>query len=144
LKYPRGEVLARGPNVFVAYWNLPEKTAEAFTPDGWFRTGDLGSFDQEGYLHLTGRLSTLIVTESGEKVQPEDVEEAYREAEVISEIGVLQQDGKLVAVIVPKLSLIHAGKEEAIGQAICEAVQRVSERLPSYERFSDFVLTRGG
>ena len=141
-KHPSGEVLARGPNVFAAYRNLPEKTAEAFTPDGWFRTGDLGFLDKEGYLHLTGRLSTLIVTEGGEKVQPDDVEEAYREAAVISEIGVLQQDGRLVAVIVPKLSQIHAGKEEAIGQAIREAVQRVSERLPSFQRISDFVLTR--
>ncbi len=144
VKHPsgEGEVLARGPNVFAAYRNLPQKTAEAFTPDGWFRTGDLGFFDQEGYLHLTGRLSTLIVTEGGEKVQPDDVEEAYREAVAISEIGVLQQDGKLVAVIVPNLTQIHAGKKEAIGQAIHEAVQKVSERLPSYQRISDFVLTR--
>ena len=142
LKRPSGEILARGPNVFAAYWNLPEKTAEAFTPDGWFRTGDLGFFDQEGYLHLTGRLSTLIVTEGGEKVQPDDVEEAYREATVISEIGVLQQDGKLVAVILPKLRQIHARNEQAIGQAIHQAVQSVSERLPSYQRISDFVLTR--
>ena len=141
-KRPSGEILARGPNVFAAYWNLPEKTAEAFTPDGWFRTGDLGFFDQEGYLHLTGRLSTLIVTEGGEKVQPDDVEEAYRDATVISEIGVLQQDGKLVAVILPKLRQIHPRNEQDIGQAIRQAVQRVSERLPSYQRISDFVLTR--
>ena len=142
MKLASGEILARGPNVFAAYWNLPEKTAEAFTSDGWFRTGDLGFFDREGYLHLTGRLSTLIVTAGGEKVQPDDVEEAYSEAAVISEIGVLQEDGKLVAVIVPKLSEVHVGKEEAVGQAIREAVQTVSERLPSYQRISDFVLTR--
>jgi long-chain acyl-CoA synthetase len=142
LKHASGEILARGPNVFAAYRNLPERTAEAFTSDGWFRTGDLGFFDQEGYLHLTGRLSTLIVTAGGEKVQPDEVEEAYGEAAIISEIGVLQEDGKLVAVIVPKLSEVHAGKEEAVGQAIREAVQRVSERLPSYQRISDFVLTR--
>jgi long-chain acyl-CoA synthetase len=142
LNHSSGEILARGPNVFAAYWNLPEKTAEAFTPDGWFRTGDLGFFDQEGYLNLTGRLSTLIVTEGGEKVQPDDVEEAYLQAAVISEIGILQKDDKLVAVIVPKLSQIHAGKEEAIWQAIHEAVQKVSERLPSYQRISDFVLAR--
>ena len=142
LKHPSGEVLARGPNVFAAYRNLPQKTAEAFTPDGWFRTGDLGFFDQEGYLHLTGRFSTLIVTESGENVQPDDVEEAYRESEVISEIGVLQQDGKLVAVIVPKLSQIHAGKEEAIGQAIREAVQRVGRRSRSAcRRINGFLIS---
>ena len=142
LKHAVGEVLVRGPNVFAGYQNLPEKTAEAFTADGWFRTGDLGFFDPEGYLHLTGRLSTLIVTAGSENVQPDEVEEAYLEAPAISEIGVLEEDGKVVAVIVPKLGQIHARTEEAIGQAVREAVQRVSAHLPSYQRLSDFVLTR--
>src|SRR6266567_4015056 len=75
----QGEVLARGPSVFTGYRNLEEKTREAFTEDGWFRTGDLGFMDNESNLHLLGRLSTLIVTEGGKKVQPDDVEEAYAE-----------------------------------------------------------------
>ena len=97
----QGEVLARGPNVFSGYRNLEEKTREAFTEDGWLRTGDLGFMDNEGNLHLLGRVSTLIVTEGGKKVQPDDVEEAYAGEKVIREIGVLQNDGKLVALIVP-------------------------------------------
>ena len=137
-----GEVLARGPNVFAGYRNLPTKTTAAFTEDGWFRTGDLGYFDDDNYLHLTGRVSTLIVTAGGEKIQPEDVEDAYQESPVMSEVGVLQKDGRLVAVIVPKLSQIHASGGAAINQAIREAVQGVAERLPSYQRVSDFVLTR--
>ena len=69
-----GEVLARGPGVFAGYHALPQKTAEAFTADGWFRTGDLGRIDETGWLRLTGRRSTVIVTEGGKNLQPEEIE----------------------------------------------------------------------
>lgn len=133
----QGEVLARGPSVFTGYRNLEGKTREAFTEDGWFRTGDIGFMDDEGNLHLLGRVSTLIVTEGGKKVQPDDVEEAYAEEKTIREIGVLQKDGKLVALIVP------AGKqgEQNVEHAIREAIERVSRRLPPYQRVSDYALT---
>lgn len=137
-----GEVLARGPNVFAGYRNLPERTAGAFTADGWFRTGDLGFLDDDNYLHIAGRLSSLIVTEGGEKVQPDDVEDAYLENPVISEIGVLKKDGKLVAVIVPKLGRIGVGEAVAVEQAIRDAVRAVSAGLPSYQRIADFAVTR--
>src|SRR5438132_1166479 len=117
----QGEVLARGPSVFTGYRNLEEKTREAFTEDGWFRTGDLGFMDNEGNLHLLGRVSTLIVSEGGQKVQPDVVDDAYAEEKAIREIGGLQQDGKLVALIV------RAGKqgEQNVGQADREAIERV-------------------
>src|SRR5829696_7043256 len=63
-----GEVLARGPGIFAGYRNVPDETEEVFTEDGWFRTGDLGYFDDDGYLYVTGRASTLIVTEGGKNV----------------------------------------------------------------------------
>jgi long-chain acyl-CoA synthetase len=96
-----GEILARGPNVFSGYLNRPEETSKVFD-DGWFRTGDLGYFDDDGYLYVTGRASTLIVTLGGKNVQPETVEAAYLENPLIREIGVLHRDGRLVAVIVPE------------------------------------------
>src|SRR6266480_4640760 len=83
-----GEVVARGPNVFRGYRNLPDKTEEAFTENGWFRTGDLGYFDDNGELHLLGRLSTLIKTEGGEKAaaaQPMSVEEMSGEDRALLE-----------------------------------------------------------
>lgn len=138
---PSGEVLARGAGIFSGYRNLPAKTAEAFTADGWFRTGDIGYFDQENYLHLTGRLSSLIVTEGGENIQPEDVEDAYLRSPLIGEIGVLQKDGRLVAVIVPELRGIRAAATGTIGMAVRDAVHAISKELPSYQRVSDFVLT---
>ncbi|MGZ5024910.1 MAG: AMP-binding protein, partial [Chthoniobacterales bacterium] len=131
-----GELLARGPNVFSGYRNLPEQTAHAFTPDGWFRTGDIGYFD-DGFLHVTGRISTLIKTESGEKVQTEDVESAYAKEAAIREIGVLEKNGKLVALIVPE----RAACGDDIEAAVRAAIESTSRRLPTYERISDYALT---
>ena len=131
-----GEVVARGPNVFRGYRNLPDKTGEAFTENGWFRTGDLGYFDDDGELHLLGRLSTLIKTESGEKIQTEDVEAAYAEESAIREIGVLGEKGKLVALIVPDRSSSDDAKE-----AVRKSVETASKWLPSHQRISDYAIT---
>jgi malonyl-CoA/methylmalonyl-CoA synthetase len=67
----------RGPNVFAGYWQRPDANAEAFTPDGWFRTGDLGEFDEDGYLRITGRAKELIIS-GGYNVYPREVEDALR------------------------------------------------------------------
>lgn len=136
-----GEVLARGPNVFAGYWNLPEKTQEAFTADGWFRTGDLGYF-RGSTLHILGRLSTLIVTEAGKKFQPEDVEDAYAESPFIREVGVLQHGGKLVAVIVPDLGQIRRSGSGNIDHDIHEALAKRARELPSYQRLTGYVTVR--
>ena len=137
-----GEILARGPNVFAGYRNMPEETAEVLTDDGWYRTGDLGYLDDDGYLYVTGRASTLIVTEGGKNVQPEEVEEVYEAHPVIREIGVLQRDGRLVAVIVPDPGDVRQREEGDVEEAIREAVQEEAKRLPSYQRLSDYAITR--
>ena len=85
--------------MFAGYHNLPKEAKQAFTKDGWFRTGDLGHFNKAGFLFITGRAKTMIVLEGGEKVQPDDVEKAFQESSAIKEIGVLGDDGKLAAVI---------------------------------------------
>src|ERR687894_260257 len=137
-----GEILARGPNVFAGYRNMPEETAEVLTDDGWYRTGDLGYLDDDGYLYITGRASTLIVTEGGKNVQPEEVEELYEAHPVIREIGVLQRDGRLVAVIVPDPGEVRQREEGDVEEAIREAVQEEAKRLPSYQRLSDYAINR--
>jgi malonyl-CoA/methylmalonyl-CoA synthetase len=72
-----GEILLRGPNVFSGYWGRPEATAEAFDADGWFRTGDLGALDDDGYLRINGRSRELIIT-GGFNVYPREVEDVLR------------------------------------------------------------------
>jgi long-chain acyl-CoA synthetase len=139
--HQEGEILARGPGVFPGYRNLPNETEEVFTEDGWFRTGDLGYFDEEGYLYVTGRASTLIVTAGGKNVQPEEVEEAYLRDPVVREIGVLQKEGRIVAVILPDLDEIRR-REGEIDRAIRRAVEEGAKRLPSYQRISKYAITR--
>jgi len=135
-----GEILARGPSVFTGYWNLPDKTSAAFTEDGWFRTGDLGYLDRHHRLHVSGRVSTLIITEQGEKVQPDEVESVYAEAPEIREIGVLQSENRLVGLAVPETTAIDSSDERE--QLIRKAVDRMRDRLPSYKQIADVVLTQ--
>src|SRR5438552_2367626 len=132
-----GEILARGANVFSGYRNLAEETKKAFTDDEWFRTGDMGYFDSDDELHVLGRISTLIKTESGEKIQTEDVEDAYAEESAIREIGVLEKKGKLVALIVPG-GTAHGDEGK---DAVRKAVEAASKQLPSHQRISDYAIT---
>ncbi len=132
-----GEILAQGPGVFGGYLNQPEKTREDLTREGWFRTGDLGWLDEDGYLHLSGRVSTMIVTAGGENIQPDDLEERYAAHAAIKEIGVLQHKEKLVALIVPDMA-IHDEADTMIRLAIRE----IGRRLPTYQQLSDFAITR--
>lgn len=87
-----GEVLAKGPNLFVGYWNNPEATAEVMV-DGWYRTGDLGSLDEHGYLTITGRKKEILVTAGGKNVQPAGLEDAIRPYPLVQEVVVVG-DGK--------------------------------------------------
>jgi len=73
-----GEVIVKGPMVTQGYFEKPELTTESFTPDGYFKTGDLGYLDSEGYLYLTGRAKNVIVTEGGKKVFPEEIENQFQ------------------------------------------------------------------
>jgi long-chain acyl-CoA synthetase len=137
-----GEVQARGPNVFSEYHNLPDKTKEAFTEDGWFRTGDLGYLDEEQHLFITGRVSTLIVAEGGEKIQPDNVEEIYAGSPGIREIGILQREKKLVAVVVPEMKETRREVDGDAAKAVREAIEGKSRELPSYQRIVDVVITQ--
>lgn len=129
-----GEVLARGPNVFAGYWNLPEKTAAAFTPEGWFRTGDRGRLDADGYLRLAGRGSAMIVLAGGENVDPERVEKAIAAAAEIREAGVLTDQGRLAAVVVPEPGAARGLSAAALRERIGEALSRTLADLPSHHR----------
>jgi long-chain acyl-CoA synthetase len=133
-----GEVVARGPNVFSGYLNLKDKTKEAFTEDGWFRTGDLG-FIKNGNLHITGRASSTMVMEGGKKFQPDDVEEKLAKQEAIREIALLKKDNKLVALVVPELkSAGDGGAKESVSNALKSA----ASGMASYLHITDFAITR--
>ena len=88
-----GEVQVRGANVFRGYHNLPEKTAETFTADGWLKTGDLGSLDEDGRLTITGRKKDIIITAGGKNVSPIPMEEEIAKCPIV-EHAVVVGDGR--------------------------------------------------
>jgi malonyl-CoA/methylmalonyl-CoA synthetase len=83
-----GEIQLRGPNVFEGYWARPEATAEVFTADGWFRSGDLGAIDDEGYVHIVGRSKELIIS-GGYNVYPREVEDVLRAHLSVADVAVI-------------------------------------------------------
>ena len=101
-----GAIQVRGPNVLKGYWNLPEKTREEFTADGWFRTGDMGEWTPEGYVRIVGRAKDLIIT-GGLNVYPKEIEERIDAMDGVAEsavIGVPHPDfgEAVIAVVVAK------------------------------------------
>ena len=100
----QGEIVINSPSMMVGYYKNEAATAEAFTADGWFRTGDLGYIDEAGVIYIKGRLKNMIVGPSGENIYPEEIESVLNSNAYVSESIVTQQDGHLVA-------LIHFDKE---------------------------------
>lgn len=132
------EIQVKGENIFAGYRNLPDKTKESFTEDGWFKTGDTG-YMLFGNLHVTGRISITIKSEGGKKIQPEEVEKAYTDDPSIREVGVLQSKGQLVALVVPNITAIGHNNPH---DKIAEIIKKKSETLPSYYRVTDFAISK--
>lgn len=95
----QGEIVAKTPSLMLGYYKNPEATAEVLTPDGWFRTGDLGEFDAEGWLYIKGRLKNMIVGPGGENIYPEDIESVLNSHVCIADSIVTEQEGRLVALV---------------------------------------------
>jgi long-chain acyl-CoA synthetase len=104
-KTGEGEIWAKGSNIMLGYYKNEAKTKEVMTENGWFKTGDLGVYDKNGYLSHKGRLKNLIVGANGENIYPEEIESLINNFRHVAESIVLQQKGKLVA-------LVHFDREE--------------------------------
>ena len=145
-----GEILVKGPQVFKGYWNLPEATAEAFTEDGWFKTGDIGEFDKDGFLLITDRKKELFVTSGGKNIAPHPIELALTAKPYIEQVCLLGDARKYIcALIVPDFSELHRFSKdngipvafdkdivlnEQIQALIKKQVDEVNETLPRYEQ----------
>jgi long-chain acyl-CoA synthetase len=104
-KTGEGEIWAKGPNVMKGYYKEPEMTKEVLSPDGWFKTGDLGTLDNNNNLYIKGRLKNMILSSSGENIYPEEIESIINNFRFVVDSLVVQQKGKLVA-------LVHINREE--------------------------------
>jgi long-chain acyl-CoA synthetase len=137
-----GEIQLRGPNVFAGYLDNPEANRAAFTEDGWFRTGDFGRVDDDGYVYVGGRLNEMIVLGGGKKIFPEELEKRYGASQFIHEIAVLERRGALVALVMPDAAAIRASTSMSVEAVVRVALAAAAQSLPSHERLSGFAISR--
>lgn len=137
-----GEVLVKAPSVFKGYYKNPDATAAAFTEDGWFRTGDMGTMDIEGTLFLVGRCKNMLLSSNGQNIYPEEIEVVLNEMPYVAESIVIGNDGRLTALIVPDQAAVDnnnldASSLESIMQANIEAL---NAKIPVYSAVNAFEL----
>lgn len=136
------EVEASGPNVFDGYLNLPERSREAFSDDGWFRTGDIGWIDSRGYLHLAGRGSDMIVMPGGENIDPEKIESALKARSDIADACVFEDEGRLHGLLQPATALLREHDDpDELRERLRTAVKETGRSLPSHHRLDEFRIT---
>ncbi|MBF0217257.1 MAG: AMP-binding protein [Candidatus Omnitrophica bacterium] len=144
-----GEILIKGPNVMEGYYKLADETMKVFR-DGWFVSGDVGYFDKNGYLHITGRKDEMISLSTGEKVNPERVEEQFNKSPYIRETcvflskgsGYFKEANKIVAVVVPDEGYFKSHKHVNIDDRIKWELDHLSHGLKNQERIMGFAISR--
>jgi long-chain acyl-CoA synthetase len=134
-----GEIWAKGPNVMMGYYKDPQMTADVLTPDGWFRTGDLGVFDSHHNLYIRGRLKNMIVGASGENIYPEEIESVINNFRDVVESLVIQQKGKLVAYVHINMEELEKKYQHMKAEASRQFDEKVEEIL---KELQDYVNSR--
>ncbi len=129
-----GEIQAQGPNLFSGYYKNPEAEKEAYTADGWFRTGDLGIMDESGNLFIRGRIKALILSSSGQNIYPEEVEQVLGRHPQVEESLVVDRENKLVALVYPKAGSVKGDDEEAIAALSDDIRTRSNALLPKFSQ----------
>ena len=136
-----GEILVKGDNVMKGYLNDPQGTAEVFNGE-WYRTGDLGYIDKDGFLYVSGRCKNLIVLKNGKNISPEEIEQPLSAISYIADAIVMEEPGNeyLIALIYPDQEALKTMGEAALKQAISEAIDQVNQKLVPYKRVRSFEL----
>ena len=124
-----GEVQVKGPNVFLGYYKNEEATKASFTDDGWFRTGDMGVVDKDGYLFLRGRSKCMILGANGQNIYPEELEAVINNVTYVVESLVIEDKGGLTALIYPDY---HQGELDGLDAGALE--KRLTDSLPEINR----------
>lgn len=146
-----GEIIVKGPNVMLGYYNMPEET-EKVLKDGWFHTGDLGKIDENGFLYITGRCKSVIVTKNGKNIYPEEIEAYLNDNPLISEslvLGVQKENDDetyVNAQIFPNMEAITeflkgtVPTKEEIKKIMSDVVSNVNSKIPNYKHIKHFIV----
>jgi long-chain acyl-CoA synthetase len=145
-----GEILCKGPSVMLGYYENPEETAKVLK-DGWLHTGDYGYFDNEGFLYISGRKKSVIVTKNGKNIFPEELEYYLMESEYIEEAlvyGESDKEGDAVvkAVIYPNFELVNETLDDESNESLRnffkEVIEDINEEMPIYKRIKRFAVRK--
>jgi long-chain acyl-CoA synthetase len=146
-----GEILVRGPNVFLGYYKEPAATAEALK-DGWLCTGDLGAFDGDGFLTITGRKKEIIITAGGKNIAPKNIEAAIKQSPLVGEAVVIGDRRKYLVALITldeaaanKLAPAGTGPEQLaaaseVRTALQHQIDKVNETLARVEQVKKFAV----
>ena len=138
-----GEIQVRGEHVMVGYYKNEDATAQSFTEDGWLRTGDLGTIDEDGFIYIKGRCKTMLLGPSGQNIYPEEIEAKINNMPYVLESLVLQKDDtKLVALVCPDFEAVDADKltQEQLEAVMEENRKLVNAELAAYEQINTIKL----
>ncbi len=137
-----GEIQVRGENVMNGYYKNEQFTKEAFTDDGWFRTGDLGVIDRNNFIFIRGRSKNMILGPSGQNIYPEEIEAKIANMPYVAECVVAERDGRLTALVYPDFDAMQADgiTNENLPEAMEENKKKLNTELPKYEQISKFEI----
>ena len=124
-----GEVQVKGDNVFLGYYKNEEATKASFTEDGWFKTGDMGVVDKDGFLYLRGRSKCMILGSNGQNIYPEELEAVINNVTYVVDSLVVEDEGGLTALIYPDY---HQAELDGMSRAQLE--KRISDGLPEINK----------
>ncbi len=133
-----GEICVKGPHVMKGYYKNPEATAEAFNKEGFFKTGDYGRLDEDGYLYITGRKKNIIIFDNGKNVYPEEIEEYIYRLDIVKECVVCARevcgDQMLTAVIFPDYEKFEGVSDDDIKETFKKEIAGINRQLPSFKQ----------
>jgi long-chain acyl-CoA synthetase len=134
-----GEIWVKGDNVMMGYYKNEKETAQAFSADGWFKTGDLGGV-KDGFLHITGRKKNLIILSSGENVSPEELEEYIGELAAVKEVVVYAKNDVITAAVFPDPAYVETNGMEDVKALINNEIDTINKKLPMYKQVGSIVF----
>ena len=139
-QYVAGEILTRGRNLMLGYYNNEEATRQAIDKDGWYHTGDLATMDADGNIYIRGRIKNMLLGANGQNVYPEEIEDKLSSMPMVSECIIVQRDQKLVALVYPDQDELMNFSTEELQGIMEQNRQELNQTLPAYSRLSAIQL----